>query len=117
MKPMIVELDAPEADPGSAPPIDGGRAVQTARVLGRRGPFRRLAVWVFVSLFTLVLTASAWDFVMGLFAANTMLGWLAFALVMAALAIALVAALREASAFLRMARLDALRARAAGVGA
>lgn len=116
MKPMIVELDAPEADPGSAPPIDGARAVQTARALARRGPFGRLAVWVFASLFTLVLSASAWDFVMGLFAANTALGWLAFGLVMAALAIALVAALREASAFLRMARLDALRARAGLVG-
>jgi putative membrane protein len=110
--PLIIEMDAPEADPSSA--IDPERALQTAAVLSRkpRNPLGRLAFWVFTSLFTLILSAAAWDFVMGLFAANTALGWVAFGLVMLALGIVMVLALREAGAFLRMARLDALRARA-----
>lgn len=110
--PLIVEIDAPEADPSAA--IDPERAVQTAAVLSRkpRNPFGRFAFWVFSSLFTLILSAAAWDFVMGLFAANTMLGWVAFGLVMVALGILVILALREAGAFLRMARLDAIRARA-----
>lgn len=110
--PLIVEMDAPEADPSSV--IDPERALQTAAILSRkpRDPFGRFAFWVFASLFTLILSAAAWDFVMGLFAANTALGWIAFALVMLALGIVVILALREAGAFLRMARLDALRARA-----
>lgn len=111
--PLIVEIDAPEADPSSA--IDPERALQTAAILSRkpRNPFGRFAFWVFTSLFTLILSATAWDFVMGLFAANTALGWVAFGLVMLALGIVVILALREAGAFLRMARLDAIRVRAA----
>ena len=111
--PLIIEIDAPEADPSSA--IDPERALQTATVLARkpRNTFGRFAFWVFTSLFTLILSAAAWDFVMGLFAANTALGWVAFGLVILALGIVVILALREAGAFLRMARLDAIRARAA----
>lgn len=111
--PLIVEIDAPEADPSSV--IDPERALQTAAVLSRkpRTPFGSFAFWVFASLFTLILSAALWDFVMGLFAANTALGWVAFGLVMLALGIVVIFALREAAAFLRMARLDSLRARAA----
>jgi putative membrane protein len=110
--PLIIEMDAPEADPSSV--IDTERALQTATILSRKpqNPFGRFAFWVFTSLFTLILSASAWDFVTGLFAANTALGWLAFGLVMLALGIVVILALREAGAFLRMARLDAIRARA-----
>jgi putative membrane protein len=110
--PLIIEVDAPEADPSSA--IDPERALQTAIVLSRkpRNPFGRFAFWVFTSLFTLILSAAAWDFVIGLFAANTALGWVAFGLVILALGIVVILALREAGAFLRMARLDAIRARA-----
>lgn len=110
--PLIVEIDAPEADPSSA--IDPERAVQTAAILSKkpRNPLGRFAFWVFASLFTLILSAAAWDFVMGLFAANTALGWVAFGLVLLAFGIVVTLALREAGAFLRMARLDAIRARA-----
>lgn len=110
--PLIIEIDAPEADPSAV--IDPERALQTATILSRkpRNPFGSFAFWVFSSLFTLILSAAAWDFVMGLFAANTALGWVAFGLVILALGIVIVLALREAGAFLRMARLDALRARA-----
>lgn len=113
-RPMIIEMDADAADPSLAPPIDAGRAVLTATTLakGRRSPFGRFAFWVFASLFALILSAAAWNFVMGLFRANTVLGWIAFGLVILAFGIAVILALREASAYLRMARLDRLRARA-----
>ena len=113
-RPLIREMDTDAADPSLAPPIDAGRAVLTATTLAKRGrsAFGRFAFWVFTSLFALIISAATWNFVMGLFTANTILGWIAFGLVILAFCITLIMALREASAFLRMARLDRLRARA-----
>lgn len=122
--PLLVEYDGEAADPATVaavPDAPTGRAVQTAAFLAqRRGSgFGRFAFWVFSSLFTLVLSVAAWNFVTGLFASNTYLGWLAFGLLGLALFVVLVLAVKELSAFSRMARLDSLRlaaaeARAAG---
>jgi putative membrane protein len=118
-KSLIIEVDAPAADPASAPPPEDpssdARAMATLGALAprRRSPLARMAVWVFTSLFVLILSAAAWNFVTGLFAANTVLGWVAFGLVIAALALALIAAWGEVLAYLRMGRLDTIRARAA----
>ena len=116
--PMLLEYDADQAaDPGAAPPVpDTLPQAQTLHALARladrkRAPFTRFALWVFGSLFTLVLSVSAWNFVTGLFAANSILGWIAFALFVLALCVVLVMALRELSAFARMAKLDRLRDR------
>lgn len=125
-RPAVIEVDdAAPADPGlAAPPPDPapeGRAMQTAAALAtRRGSaFGRFAAWVFGALFSLVITVAAYDFVTGLFAQNSVLGWLAFGLFVLAVLVLLVLAAREAAGFFRMARLDRLRDRAAaarGVG-
>ncbi len=115
--PLVVDFeDDTELDPGMAAPVpDGPSAATLATLRGVAKPasgFSRFAFWVFSSLFTFVLSVAAWNFVTGLFAANTVLGWIAFALFLAALLVVLVLALRELSAFARMARLDRLRANA-----
>ncbi len=123
-KAVVREIEAAPADPSLAAPVlddgpDGNRAIAalTAVAPRRRSALSRLALWVFTSLFVLVLTTAAWNFVMGLFASNAMLGWVAFGLVLAALALAVIAAWGEVLAFLRMGRLDGIRQRAASAEA
>lgn len=124
--PLMQDYDGEAADPGLADAVsdvgpdagpDSGvaRALRTAEVLSaRRGSgFTRFALWVFASLFTLILSVSAWNFVIGLFSENSVLGWLAFVLLMLALLVVLVVSARELLAFSRMARLDRLRLAAA----
>lgn len=111
--PLVVDYDGEAADPAAAAtvPDDSARAVKTATRLAARprSGFGRFALWVFSSLFTLVLTVAAWNFVTGLFAANSYLGWLAFVLFGLALFVLLVLAAQELSAFARMGRVDQLR--------
>ena len=111
--PLVLDYDGEAADPTAVAPVPdiGARAVQLATNLAPkpRSTFARFALWVFSSLFGLVLSVSAWNFVTGLFAANSVLGWVAFALFAAALFVLLVLALRELLAFTRMARLDRIR--------
>ncbi len=116
-RPMLLELEeeSPEADPSSADALPdlapSGAAMQgAARFAVRRGSaLGRLARWVFGALFSLVASVTAWNFVTGLFAQNSVLGWVAFALFVAALALVVLLALREWAAYARMARLDGLR--------
>lgn len=114
--PLLVEYDGAEADPAAETPVPEltARPLQTAARLAARprSAFSRFGLWVFSSLFTLILSVAAWNFVTGLFAANSYLGWLAFTLLMLAIFVVLVMALREFSAFARMARLDKLRSAA-----
>src|SRR3990167_5659122 len=111
--PLVLDYDGDAADPAVVAPVPetGARAVQLATRLAPkpRSGFARFALWVFSSLFALVLSVSAWNFVTGLFAANSILGWIAFALFAAALFVLFILALREASAFARMARIDRIR--------
>lgn len=112
--PMVIEYEGDEADPFSAaalPEVLGGQAVQIATrwAAKPRSAFGRFAFWVFTSLFTFVLSVSAWNFVTGLFAANLYLGWIGFGLMVTALTVLIVLTLQEIAAFARMARLDRLR--------
>jgi putative membrane protein len=117
-KPFVQELED-EADPGAAPPVPDllpvGQAMQRVMALTtpRSSPFWRFAVWAFGALFTFVLSVAAWDFVTGLFARNSILGWAAFLLISGAVIAALILALKEWAAFARLARLDGLRQQAA----
>jgi putative membrane protein len=118
-RPSLIELDdAPAADPAGAETIPDaaptGRAMQTlARATtGRPSPLSRAALWVFSTLLAFILSVAAWDFVTSLLSRNNILGWIALALVSAALVVLLLLALREAAAFARMARIDRLRAEA-----
>lgn len=117
-KPFLIELDDDEADPSAAPPVPdalpAGQAIQTVAALATTPPnrLRRFAVWAFGALFTFILSVAAWDFVTGLLQRNPLLGWIAVGLLSAAGVAALLLSLREMVGFARLARLDALRARA-----
>ena len=120
-KPFVQEIDMP-ADPSAAPPVPDalpeGAAMQAvaALSLAKGGGMRRFAVWAFGTLFTFALGVAAWDFVTGLLARNVLLGWVAFVLVAFAVLSATVLVLREWAAFLRLRRLDDLRAGAVNAG-
>ncbi|MGV8985441.1 MAG: YcjF family protein [Cypionkella sp.] len=113
--PALIEVEG-EADPGAEPFEDmpQGRAMEGVRKLAARrsSGFVRFAGWVFGSLFALVLTVSAWNFVTGLLAANAWLGWLASVLLVLAAGVVLVLVVGELRAFARLARLDSIRAQA-----
>ena len=117
-KPFVMETDD-LADPALAPPVPEvlpqGQAMQTAARMVHAQPGFGLgawAIWAFGALFSFVLSVSAWDFVASLLTRNSILGSVAFVLVVVALLVALVLALREWAAFARMARLDQLRVQA-----
>ena len=119
-KPFVIEMEA-GVDPSLAPAVPevlpDGRAMQAAVRIGagrRRSALGRFAVWAFGALFSFVLSVAAWEFVTGLLAANTALGFVALGLVGLAVLAALLLALREAAGFARLARLDGLRSRVAG---
>ncbi|NPD16407.1 TIGR01620 family protein [Xinfangfangia sp. D13-10-4-6] len=122
VRPFVEEIDGneiPDADPAAAPVVDeiseADLALQRMADLAgqRRSGFARLAIWVFTTLFTFVLSVAAWDFTTSLFARNAFLGWVAFVLIILAVLVALIMALREALGFARIARLDHLRHAAA----
>ena len=106
-RPALIEVEG-EADPAGALPLPDlgeaeGRAMEALSRLAtrRQSALGRFALWVFGSLFSLVLSVAAWNFVTGLFASNEWLGWLA-----------VIWALGEALAFARLARIDHLRSEA-----
>jgi putative membrane protein len=118
--PVVIELEAPAAStPSSAPAVpDGaprGRAMQgVATLAGAKslGPWRFFLTSA-LSLVGFLASVAAWNFVAGLMARNSVLGWAA-ALLFAAFVIgALWVALREWAAFARLARIDAIRTEAA----
>ena len=120
-RPLLVDRsEEEEVDPGLAeavPDLPDGRTMQAVALLAaRRGSaFGRFATWVFGTLISFVAAVWAWNFVTGLFAANTVLGSVALVLVGLALLVALVVAFRELSAFSRLKRLDLIRAEAVRV--
>ncbi|MBC7740164.1 MAG: TIGR01620 family protein, partial [Candidatus Saccharibacteria bacterium] len=102
-RPLLVDRED-EVDPSLAeavPDLPDGRAMQTVALLAtRRGSaFGRFALWVFGALVSFVASVWAWNFVTGLFAANSVLGGVALVLVGSAVVVALVAAFGEVSAF------------------
>lgn len=120
-KPFLQELDT-GADPASAPPVPDilpeGQAMQAVARLTQpqASPTLRFALWAFGTLFIFVLSVAAWDFVTDLLARNLVLGWTALVLVTLALLAALILAAKEWAAFLRLKRLDQLRAQAEAAG-
>lgn len=109
--PAIIEVEG-EMDPG-ADLFDDQPEPQAMASLPRsnRGAsaFGRFAVWVFGTLFALVLGVQAWRFVSGLLASAPWLGAAAMGLVALAFGVTLVQAVREGLAFVRLGQLDSLR--------
>ena len=119
--PLMLERDD-EVDPSLVPQVpdlpDGRAMLGVAALATRRGSaFGRFAAWVFGSLFTLILSVAAWNFVTGLFASSPVLGWVALVLLLAAVAVALVVVVTELAAFARLSRLDSIRSAAGRAGA
>lgn len=119
-KPLLLDMET-EADPSLAPPVPDapdGRAMQAASriALIKPSPLTRAFGWAFGALFSFVLSVAAYDFVTNLFARNSILGSIAFGLLIIAVLLALALALREWGAFLRLGRLDHLRTQTAAVG-
>jgi putative membrane protein len=116
LKPLLIERDDdPLAEtPATVAPVpDLDVPVAPPRLSAPSGSaLSRIALWVFGALFSFVLSVAAWDFVTSLLARDSLLGWVAFVLVGAAVLVALALALREAAGFARMARIDTLRTRA-----
>ncbi|WP_428543816.1 YcjF family protein [Profundibacter sp.] len=120
--PVLIELeqDTPDITPATAPPVPDssaptGQAMQTLAQIAARKP-SRLARWFWslvVALGGFALSVAAWDFVTGMIARNTYLGYLALGLTVLLLAVLAVMALREALGFARLKRLDRVH-RAAG---
>ncbi|MCV2867934.1 YcjF family protein [Defluviimonas sp. WL0002] len=114
-KPVLIEHDAPAPlDPGAAPPIpdepvEGRAMVRAVAVASRRGSaLGRFALTALLALVTFIASVMAWRFVDGLLASSPVLGLIA-ALLIAAFVLALVLlAIREMSAYLRLARIDRL---------
>lgn len=118
-RPTLIEVnEGPAADPGLETAIidtlPTGQAMQTVGQIATRrtSPLSRAALWVFTTLTGFVLSVAAWDFVTSLLNRDSLLGWVAMALVGAATLILILLALRELAAFARIARIDRLRQRA-----
>lgn len=121
-KPVLIDLDeVPQNQagqtPSDAPPVPDlglpqGRAMATAASVAITQPSRlmRLVMWVLGSLFSFMISVAVYDFVMGMLARNSVLGWIAFGLTGLSIAVLLVLAMREGLGFYRLGRLDRLRA-------
>lgn len=113
-KPLLQDIDD-WADPAAAPPVPDmrpeGQAMQSVAALSQAHGSRvtRLALWAVSLLVGFWVSVAAYDFVAGLLARNLVLGWIAFALVGAAGLAAVILALREWAAYLRLGRLETLR--------
>lgn len=118
--PVLIELDErPKSGPDLAPPVPEledaaalpqGRAMQRMAQLAARPP-SRLTRWFWGLLLTLlgaVVSVAAWDFVLGLIARAPLLGYAVTAVTGGLLLVLLAIALREASAFARLGRIDKL---------
>lgn len=115
--PLLIDWDADEADPATAPPVpeaaqEGRPLPDLARLAARGGGvslLSRLAVWTFSALAGFVLSVLAWDFVSGLLQRDNLLGWTAMAMVSACFLVFFLLTLRETLAYFRLARLSRLR--------
>lgn len=118
--PVVIDLDETDSaaeTPATAAPVPddalppgGPGAMQRLAVLAgrKRNP---LASWFWRLLSAIVSFAVsiwAWRFVTGLMAAYPLLGWIAVVLIGSFVVVCLAIALREISAFARLARLDAV---------
>jgi putative membrane protein len=115
--PVLIELDedGPEVSVADAPPVPepaalpaNGQAMQTVARLGARQPSRLLR-WLLGlggALLTAVVSVAAWDFVTGLMARNSVLGWGIAGLIAAFLVVLVLVCLREMAALGRLSRVD-----------
>lgn len=112
--PVLIELDDPaDVTPATAPPVPDAPDAETAAMqrlavlAGRRTSFLGRWFWrLLTAILGFVVSIAAWTFITRLLAANPILGWAALVLVAAFVLVCLGIAIREWSAFARLARLD-----------
>ncbi|RMH44217.1 MAG: DUF697 domain-containing protein [Alphaproteobacteria bacterium] len=114
-KPVLFELDGDEPMPSVAeappPPDAQAQSGPMGRLAARRSsPWARLVLGALSALVLFLLSVWAWDTVTGLLARNRTLGLVALWLVGAALLGLALLTLSEALGFLRLRRIDRLRA-------
>jgi len=112
-KPVVIEGSALPPNPqtaANAPPPPEPEAPEAAMARATRAAarppsrFARLVLWSALGLLVLVIGVTGWDFVTGLLTRNVLLGWLALGLGAVLALGALVLALRETAALLRLGR-------------
>jgi len=116
-RPVVIEIEGNEGPtPGEVPPVPDlglpdGRTMAAAASVAAVQPSRltRFTVWALGSLFSFMISVAVYDFVAGMLARNSWLGWAAFGLTGLAVALLLLMALREAAGFFRLRRLDGAR--------
>ena len=116
--PVLIDLDAaPEQTPATAPAVpdlsapDRATAMQQVAALAARRP-SVLGRWFWGLLTTLlgiVVSLAAWDYVTGLIDRAPLLGMIVTALLVMLCCVLLAIALREAAAFSRLRRIDAVQ--------
>ena len=118
-RPFIVELDRAGPSPAEAPPVPDaaeapppGAVERALRAQSSGSGARALLAWAGGAFLSLALGIATHDFIAGLIARNLVLGWIALALAgLAVLALVWIAG-REWAAWLRLGRIDGIRARA-----
>lgn len=123
--PVLIDLDVtkggpksqvPQITPSTAPPVPepatppSGQAMQRLATMAARRP-SALGRWfwrLLGGLISFALTLWVWDFVTGLIARNTYLGYAALALVALFVLVCFAIILREWAAFSRLQRLDGI---------
>ncbi|MEM6482229.1 MAG: TIGR01620 family protein [Pseudomonadota bacterium] len=119
-KPVLIDIDdEPAPDPAAAPPLpdpdakipDAPVAMQQAAELAARRPSRlaRLIWSALAGLVGLWLSIAIWDFVTSLIERQMVLGYVAAGLAGLVILGCVLAALREAAAFARLARIDQIQ--------
>jgi len=120
--PVLIDLDTtPEQTPATAPAVpdipDGPQraAMQQVAALAARKP-SRLVRWfwsLLLSLLGVVVSLAAWDYVNGLLARAPLLGGIVTVMLGLLIVVLAAMALREAAAFARLRRIDAVQGAAA----
>lgn len=119
-RPFLVELDSPAPDPAQALPIPEATAappqtalVRALRVTRPSGPAVKIFFGAMGAFLSFAASVAAYEFIAGLMARNAVLGWIGLVLAILAFGSLLWMAGREWAAYLRLGRIDALRAQAA----
>ena len=124
-RPFVMELDSPAPDPGAAAPVpetgaDGlpvlaQTGAMTRAMASRKGRAGAVLAWALGSFVSLALGIATQNFIAGLLETSLLLGGLAMALAGVAVTALVWIAAREWAAWLRLGRVDGIRARAVGV--
>ena len=115
-RPFVLDLDTAAPSPAEAPPVPEPDlptpAMVRAMVPGRSRGAGAVLAWAAGAFLSLALAIATYDFLAGLMVRWPLLGWLALGLAGVAVVALVWIAAREWAAWLRLGRVDGIRARA-----